>query len=177
MPLCLEVDGRWYVGPENGLFEHVLRQAETVATGLRILWQPPRLSNTFHGRDLFAPVAAALASGEIPMEGARFGRVDLTATRQPDWADDPHEVVYIDHYGNAMTGIRAQKIPSSAGLTVEGNDIPRAGTFSSVSPGQVFCYENANGLMEIAVNQGKAIEKLRLNIGVQVTISFVTSAE
>ena len=63
--LALEADGRWYVGPDNGLFEIVLRRAGA-AQCWTIDWRPPAMSATFHGRDLFAPVAARLARGEPP---------------------------------------------------------------------------------------------------------------
>ena len=63
--LALEADGRWYVGPDNGLFEIVQRRAGA-AQCWTIDWRPPAMSATFHGRDLFAPVAARLARGEPP---------------------------------------------------------------------------------------------------------------
>src|SRR6516225_11068809 len=64
-PIILEADGRWYVGPGNGLFELVERRA-TSKRRWDIDWKPGRLSDSFHGRDLFAPVAAMLARGEPP---------------------------------------------------------------------------------------------------------------
>ena len=63
--LAIEADQRWYVGPDNGLFEIVLRRARA-AQCWRIDWRPAAISATFHGRDLFAPVAAGLAQGEPP---------------------------------------------------------------------------------------------------------------
>ena len=71
--VVVEADGRSYVGPDNGLFEIVLRRAGTLKTS-EILWRPDRLSASFHARDLFAPVAARLAAGTLPAEGlARRG--------------------------------------------------------------------------------------------------------
>ena len=75
--LALEADGRWYVGPDNGIFELVLRRAQA-ARGWRIDWRPPALSATFHGRDLFAPVAAALAKLR---QGRRRRPPDIRAGR------------------------------------------------------------------------------------------------
>ncbi|MFQ5765703.1 MAG: SAM-dependent chlorinase/fluorinase, partial [Rhodospirillales bacterium] len=57
----LDADGRWYVGPENGLFALVQRRVEAPPRWWEIRWRPERLSATFHGRDLFAPVAARIA--------------------------------------------------------------------------------------------------------------------
>jgi hypothetical protein len=67
--IILEADGKWYVGPGNGLFELVQRRAETTQS-FDITWHPERLSASFHGRDLFAPVAAILARGEAPTRPA-----------------------------------------------------------------------------------------------------------
>jgi S-adenosylmethionine hydrolase len=97
--VIVEADARWYVGPGNGLFELIARRAETVRQW-EITWTPERLSASFHGRDLFAPVAAMLARGERPP-----GRPQIDSSdRRPDWPDDLSEIVYIDHFGNAMTG-------------------------------------------------------------------------
>ena len=75
-------------------------------------WKPERLSASFHGRDLFAPVAAMLARGEQPP-----GRPQRdSAHRRGDWPDDLREIVYIDHYGNAMSGLRAAVLPRNAKL-------------------------------------------------------------
>jgi S-adenosylmethionine hydrolase len=63
-PIVVKAGEQWFVGPDNGLFEILLRRRE--ATTWRITWQPDRLSASFHGRDLFAPVAAKLALGSDP---------------------------------------------------------------------------------------------------------------
>jgi S-adenosyl-L-methionine hydrolase (adenosine-forming) len=150
-PIILEADGRWYVGPGNGLFELVERRAIS-ARSWDIDWKPKRLSASFHGRDLFAPVAAVLARGE-PSPGRP--RAD-EAHRWTQWPDDLSEIVYIDHYGNAMSGLRAVMLPRHARLLVASRRLQRAGTFSDRPPGTAPWYENSNGLAEIAVNQGRA---------------------
>ena len=164
-PIILEADGRWYVGPGNGLFELVERRA-TNNRNWNIDWKPERLSASFHGRDLFAPVAAMLARGEPP-PGRPPGD---SAHRRPDWPDDLQEIVYIDHYGNAMSGLRAVVLPRDAKLATAGRLLQRAGTFSDRPPGTAFWYENSNGLAEIAVNQGRADRELGLTIGSRVEI-------
>ena len=99
------------MGPGNGLFEFVQRRAGN-ARSWDIEWKPERMSASCHGRDLFAPVAAMLARGE-PLPGQpRKDCVD----RRPDWPDDLSEIVYIDHFGNAMTGLRAAMLPRGQGL-------------------------------------------------------------
>lgn len=161
----LEADGRLYVGPDNGLFELVRRRAAE-ARLFEITWRPAQLSASFHGRDLFAPVAARLASGERPAAEARpadFGR-------RPDWPDDLAEIVYLDQYGNAITGLRAARLPAAATLIAGGHRIPRARTFSDLPEGAALWYENSNGLAEIAVNLGRADEALGLRIGSAVAV-------
>jgi len=164
-PVVLEVDGRWYVGPGNGLFELVRRRAGKVRCW-EIDWRPERLSASFHGRDLFAPVAAMLACDASPPGKVR----DCARDARSEWPDDLAEIVYVDHYGNAMTGIRAAILPAGTKLVVAGQVLDRATTFSDRQPGTAFWYENANGLAEIAVNQGRADRALGLKIGDPVEI-------
>jgi S-adenosylmethionine hydrolase len=164
-PIILEADGRWYVAPGNCLFELVQRRA-TNNSSWHIDWKPERFSASFHGRDLFAPVSAKLARGEPP-PGRPLGD---NAHRRPDWPDDLQEIVYIDHYGNAMSGLRAVVLPHDAKLLTAGRLLQRAGTFSDRPPGTAFWYENSNGLAEIAVNQGRADRELGLTIGSRVEI-------
>ena len=164
-PMFLEADGRWYVGPGNGLFELVRRRASETLS-FEIDWRPERLSASFHGRDLFAPVAAMLARGEQPP-----GRpCDDGADRRADWPDDLSEIIYVDHFGNAMTGLRAAMLPPEAKLSAAGRVLERARTFGDRPPGAAFWYENSNGLAEIAANQGRADRDLGLSIGVPVEI-------
>ncbi len=153
-PVILDADGRWFVGPDNGLFELVRRRARR-ARSWRITWRPAHLSDTFHGRDLFAPVAAMIARGEPP-PGAP---VDGGAGE--DWPDDLAEIVYIDGFGNAMTGLRADRIDPAAVLSAGGVAIAGARIFADRPIGAAFWYENSCGLVEIAVNQGRAAARPR----------------
>lgn len=158
LPLAVEVDGRWLVGPDNGLFEPMLRRADRWRAHA-IAWRPERLSASFHGRDLFAPVAAALALGDrsklAPAEARRF----------PGWPDDLPAIVYVDGYGNAATGMRASMLRPSARLIAGGQALARARTFGEVPPGEAFWYENSSGLAEIAVSGGSAAARLGLSPG------------
>ena len=163
--VIVEADRRWYVGPGNGLFELVRRRARK-AQSFDITWRPKTLSASFHGRDLFAPVAAILARGDEPPGRPRADGAD----RRADWPDDLAEIVYVDHYGNTMTGLRAAMLSPGAKLGVAGRVLERARTFGDRPPGAAFWYENSNGLAEIAVNQGRADRELGLSIGAAVAI-------
>jgi S-adenosyl-L-methionine hydrolase (adenosine-forming) len=162
-PIIVTADGKSFVGPDNGLFELVLRRATALET-LEITWRPPDLSASFHGRDLFAPAAAMLACGKP------FATRPCAPLRRLDWPDDLAEIVYIDCYGNAMTGMRAARLPQDARLIARCRAIPRARTFSDLPEGEAFWYENSNGLTEIAVNLGRADSLLGLTIGTAIAV-------
>ena len=159
-PLMLQADKRWFLGPDNGLLNQVATRAQQVQAW-HITWQPKRLSASFHGRDLFAPVAAILAT--------KTASPDTLGIRMPfpfqSWPDDLARIVYIDRYGNAMTGIRASSVGINAVIHIAGQRLMRARTFAEVAPGQSFWYENSSGLVELAVNQGSAAAQLGLKPG------------
>ena len=163
--LIVEADGRLYVGPDNGLFELVMRRAAS-PEACEITWRPQSLSASFHGRDLFAPVAARLARGEA---AATLGSL-VAPVACPDWPDDLAQIVYVDHYGNAVTGLRGECLTAAARVAAGGFAIPPAETFSAVPEGAAFWYVNSNGLVEIAVNGGRADRALGLTIGSELAI-------
>jgi S-adenosyl-L-methionine hydrolase (adenosine-forming) len=162
--LVVEADGLWLTGPDNGLFEPILRRAgawrawpiEVPAQGV---------AATFHGRDVFAPAAARLALGEVP-QGA-----PLAPLRFSGWPDDLAAITYVDRYGNAMTGLRAARLGPEAVLEVAGQRIARRRIFADVPPDGVLWYENANGLAEIAVNGGSAAARFGLAPGSPVGVA------
>jgi S-adenosylmethionine hydrolase len=163
--LAVEADGRWYVGPDNGLFEIVLRRAPH-ARVFEIVWRPEVLSASFHGRDLFAPIAARLARGAGLGETAQ----PAVATRFNDWPDDLAEIVYIDGYGNALTGLRKSSADAACAIEITGCRLHHAHTFSDLPKGEAFWYVNSNGLIEIAANCARADERLGLGIGTPLTV-------
>jgi len=165
-PVALRLDGRWYVGPGNGLFEIALRRARHIEAYV-IDWRPARLSSSFHGRDLFAPILGRLASGQTAEQA---GLRDAPVPRFADWPDDLPAVIYLDRYGNLMTGLRDATINRNTILRLAGRKIVWARTFSEVPAGEAFWYGNANGLVEIAVNGGSAAQIFAAELGVIVEI-------
>lgn len=163
--LLLEADGIRYVGPDNGLFAIIAQRANTLSCH-EILWRPKNASSSFHGRDLFAPIVTRLYMGE-QFDARTLSHKDLIGA---DFPPSLAEVIYIDHYGNVITGLDAGSIPKQICLKVAGRTIERARTFSSVAKGQLFWYENSMGLVEIAVNQGSAAAVLDLSVGEAVSI-------
>jgi len=163
--LALNADHRWYLGPDNGLLQLVARRARSTEC-YEITWRPRNLSPSFHGRDLFAPAAAMLARGVVPEMISRLSPVGS------DWPDDYSAIVFIDRFGNAMTGIRAESVPESATVTIKGHRLKQAATFGSVNSGDVFWYENSQGLVELAVNAGRADQVLGIQVGDAIEIGL-----
>ena len=164
--LVVKADGVSYVGPDNGLFEMVIRRAKHVSIEV-IDWMPDDASVSFHGRDIFGPVAAwsatgqAFASHPIALD-ARFGPAQ-------DWPDELAEVIYVDPYGNLMTGLSARSADEK--ITINGHSISGARTFSNVPQGSAFHYRNSIGLCEVAVNCGRADKVMGAVIGNTVGVS------
>jgi hypothetical protein len=163
--LIVQANRQWFVGPDNGLMA-IAAKRDTDARVWTLDWRPERLSASFHGRDLFMPAAALLATGAPVACTPIAPSAIIGADAPPDLA----EVVYIDSYGNAMTGLRADTLPADADLLAGGCRIPRARTFADVAPSAPLWYANSSGLAEIAVNQGRADRDLALPVGAPVTV-------
>lgn len=158
--IVVEADGVHYVGPDNGLFALLIRNAKAV-TSHEILWRPAKLSDSFHGRDVFAPVVSRLVRG-LDIETCAIPTESLIGHEYPD---ELGEIIYLDHYGNAVTGLSAGHYTQQAQIQLNRRTIEYARTFSSVQPGEPFWYANSMGLVEIAVNGKSASEILKLSIG------------
>lgn len=158
--LVLIADGRFFVGPDNGLLS-VVRGRNADARLWRIDWRPQVLSKSFHGRDLLAPVAARIAKGDFP-------HAWLSENNSPacefDAGNLPY-IIYIDHFGNAITGIRAGTISKDFQFELSGHRIGHADVYFAVPHHAAFWFENSQGLVEIAVNRGSAQHVLNLAIG------------
>ncbi len=158
---AVRVGARWLVGPDNGLLAIAARAAAEPAW-YALPAPGPEASATFHGRDVFADAARRLAVGE----GAGLAPFPAEAAVGGDWPADRDETIYADGFGNVMTGRRAQTLPGDAVMQVGGHRLERARTFSDLPEGGAFWYENALGLAEVAVNQGRADALEGLGIGV-----------
>jgi len=163
--VVVRADGRWYVGPDEGLFAILARRARHVEC--LELPRPETASPSFHARDVFAPLVARLArDGSF---GA--GPVTSAAAARPEWPDELHQVVYIDRYGNPITGTRAAAVTGAATLSINGHALSRARTFTDMPSGTAFWYANSNGLVEIAVNRGRADRQLDIAVGTPFEVS------
>lgn len=161
-PLIVETDRATFVGPDNGLMSRLPGIARVSVIG----WQPPHLSATFHGRDLFAPVAARLATKKaVPKTPVAIA--DMVGA---DWPMHRDEIVYIDGYGNLMIGRTLKDVREINGLRIGPEELKNAATFSDVPDGAAFWYRNSLGLLEIAVNGGSAAERFGLALGDKILL-------
>lgn len=157
--VTVRADGRWLVGPDNGLLSVAAARAQTREI-YAIGWRPKELSRSFHGRDLFAPAAGLLARGERKKVKLRKTRLAVNFG-----SDDLARVIYVDHFGNIVTGMRASGFARGRILLADGHRISRARVFSDVPQGQLFWYENSLGLVEVAANSASAQRMLGISVG------------
>ena len=147
------------ITPDNGLGSRlVLNHPDAEIKKLKNI--PENISSSFHARDWFAPVVVNLIQGnEIEIEDIQFS--EITGY---DWPSEIPKIIYIDHYGNLVTGIK--ELPKDQKLSLAGSKgIEHAATFSSVPKGELFWYVNSMGLVEIAANSSSAAESLGVKIG------------
>jgi S-adenosyl-L-methionine hydrolase (adenosine-forming) len=168
--LALSAQGHCFVGPDNGVFTAVLHDAEVEAV---VLSTPTGASPTFHGRDLFAPAAAALAGGVALSElGQRFAGIPVRLAYTPPHYEGKSvvgEIVYVDRFGSLITNLTSELVPPYATLEVEELDIgPLKLTYNDVAPGGLLAYVGSGGAIEIAVRNGSAARRLGVGIGGRV---------
>ncbi len=161
--VLMEGDGHTFIGPDNGLFS-IMHRKLAEAELFEILLQGEPASRTFHGRDVFAPVAANIVSGLRP----DLKPVSAREMEGAEWPDSLYEVVHIDSFGNAITGITFH--PSDANRVLRVNDrcLRYAEAFYCVEKGEGFWYCNSNNLVEIAARDGSAAENLGITVGTDV---------
>jgi S-adenosyl-L-methionine hydrolase (adenosine-forming) len=172
-------DGRVLVGPDNGLLSLAWERCGGVELAVDISRSPHRLepvSATFHGRDIFAPVAAHLARGAAledagdPLDPAELAIVELPQPRVEDGALVAHALV-IDRFGNAALNVGHEDL-AGTGITLGGTvELEAAGerylatyaqTFADVRPGELIVYEDAYRTLAVAINRGDAAATLVL---------------
>jgi len=170
-----------FVGPDNGLLSWALESERVKAIrGLENeTYFLPEVSQTFHGRDIFAPVAAYLSrGGSIQRLGPareHYQPLVMTQIRRSRGGVEG-EIIYIDHFGNAITNIRRDALQISADVQVEVRIGRRrlcslAGFYQAVPPGQPAAIIGSTGYLEIAVNRGNASKELSLRAGDKVRVS------
>ena len=182
-PIGLRLGAHYFIGPDNGLFTIVLEDAESHGDVIQVFhliqssfWLP-EVSRVFHGRDIFAPVAAHLAQG-IPLE--KMG----TLIDDPIRLKIPHpepiqgggwrgEVIYIDHFGNLVTNLNTNHFNQLKELifTVKGEKIAgMVSTFGERPPGTLVALFDSNGSLAISVVNGNAAGFLHASLGDKIEV-------
>jgi S-adenosylmethionine hydrolase len=174
--LLLKSEGHLFVGPDNGLLSLAAGGAVEGWLLDRPQWFCQPVSNTFHGRDIFASVAGHLAAGVAPeLLGSpvqSWAQLDLPAPRR-DQSQVIGQIARVDRFGNLITNVDQPMIGdltawevSIGGITVG----PIQRTFGDVRPGQWVAYLGSGGMLEIAVREGRAVDLLRPLGGTKVKV-------
>jgi len=183
-PIILETKRGFFIGPDNGVLTlaaeaQVIVQAREI-TNLKLML--PHISETFHGRDIFAPAAAHLANGVLLEEFGPKIRDIVTpkftkVTRRRNTVSG--EVLHIDDFGNIITNIPSNYIARFRNGTVQ-VDLPIRkeqmkvlGTYADASLTEHIVLAGSHGYVEIASNQGNAAEKFHAKAGEKVTLSLI----
>ena len=183
-PLLLKIDDRFYVGPDNGIFGLLV-----VDLPLQGAWRLERrehflhpLSNTFHGRDVFAPVAAHLAAG-MPPDAFGPAASDPSSLSLPAYHEEPGtlsgQVVWIDRFGNCITNLTERIVSRwarGASFTIHAASkkiTEISTTYESTSEGEALALINSMGYLEVACNQARADHALGLREGDPVTLERI----
>jgi len=170
--ITFQIGNMTFLGPDNGLFSRLIARHDVKKVAL-LDYPGQRISNSFHARDWFAPELAKLINGEA-MNFQFLASADLVGN---DWSEILKEIIYIDHYGNLMSALPAKEVSSQMKIMLGNQQISYARTFSEVSAGSLFWYENSMGLVEIAANCASASQLTGLNIGSEIHLIDVLNNE
>jgi S-adenosyl-L-methionine hydrolase (adenosine-forming) len=166
--LAVESEGRFLVGPDNGVLSPALLHAGARCVSLPI---PAAAAPTFHGRDVFAPAAAELAQGiALDALGEPFGEPLIRRTAEAVRRDDgtiAGVVITIDRFGNAVTNLMARR---GGAIVVGRRRLPLARAYVDVEPGALVALVGSSGLVEIARRDGSAATTLGLERGSPVLL-------
>lgn len=183
LPLLLVTRAdKFYLGPDNGLFTWVIarEQIKEAYVLTQSAYFLPQVSATFHGRDIFGPVAAHLARGVEPAQfGPRCESVVQLPYAQPQRQGETitGEVLHLDHFGNIITNIpsalltdfaHGQRITCTIAAHTE--SLPFVPTYGAGPPGQLVCLINSNGAFEVALPGGAASSRLDVKAGDRVLL-------
>jgi S-adenosylmethionine hydrolase len=166
--LAGEIAGHQFVAPDNGLLSGLPATTRFVALPIPALASP-----TFHGRDVFAPIAALLATGGS-LESLGAPITDPVRSPLPVPHVEPDrvtgEVIYIDHFGNLISNVAGVGAPAGS-VTVAGVDVgPLRRSFGEVATGELIAYVGSAGTVEIAQRDGSAAGRLGAGVGADVRV-------
>lgn len=171
--LVVSINKQIVVCPDNGLITWSWR-LHPGGTAYELTWRPAKASATFHGRDVMGPAAGMLAGGTSIDSIAKKIDDPILLDVMPAEAGTPKgQVIYIDHFGNAVTNIGSNIVLKQTirSIAIKGRGLGRIRkTYWDVAPGKPLALIGSAGLLEIAVRDGSAAKSLRLKVGDKVTI-------
>lgn len=178
-PVLIETKRHFFIGPDNGLFS-LIAEREEVRRVVHLTNQKffrKDISATFHGRDIFGPVAAHLSLGVDPaLFGEEIKSLQSTEMPQPEKESGQivGEVIYVDSFGNLLTNIKGSDIsPSDGNIEVSIKGVTLKGirnTYSSAEKGAVIALISSSKHLEIAVNSGMASKIIGAEVGERVLV-------
>jgi S-adenosyl-L-methionine hydrolase (adenosine-forming) len=182
-PLLVTGENQYFVAPDNGVLSLVYEREESILVRHANVehYYLQTVSKTFHGRDVFAPVAAWLAKGsQAAAMGEEITDYKKFAMPRPKSAEGSTKgvVLRVDSFGNLITNFRRDDLPASAiesgaiNLQVGSQAVTRlVDTFAKGNPGEAFAYIGSNGFVEIGVNRGNAAKALNVGRGIPVVLA------
>ena len=178
--ILIQTKQGFFIGPDNGVL--MLAAQNQSIQHLYEISNPkfmlPKVSSTFHGRDVFAPAAAHLDRGVKPSEfGPEITEAATIKFPSVEWKNSSliGEVWHIDHFGNIITNISQKDLPQNRVLNVKFpgvlQNISFDKTYSKVKPNEPLALIGSHGFLEIALNQGNAAEKFQAKAGDKIEVS------
>ena len=183
-PMAARIGSQYFVGPDNGLFTGVIEVAEAAAQPMKFIhlnrpefWLP-QVSRSFHGRDIFSPVAAHLANGHSLTElGEQIDDPARIMIPRPEptadgWAG---QVMAVDHFGNLLTNLTPEHLKASSGVVIKVGEARINGTvqaFGDRETGSLIAMLDSSGVLEVAVVNGSAADRLKVGVGTSVSLKY-----
>lgn len=169
--VVMQIAQQTVVCPDNGLITWAWRKYAN-ARVYELIWRAPTRSSTFHGRDILAPAAAMIAGGAAVEAIARPIHDPVLLNMSPADEAQPGRIIHFDHFGNAMTNIPASHLREGMRIAVDGRDLgPVRRTYADVGVGEALALVGSSDLLEIAVRDGSAKEKLKLENAMAVELT------
>lgn len=167
--VALRAGGQFFVGPDNGVTELVCPRPEAARAIEAEAFRRPEVSRTFHGRDVFAPAAAALAAGaRLEDAGSKIELAGALPGAGPEGGD---RVVHVDQFGNLITNVAGARVGAGAArVSIGGARPPVVGTYADVEIGDLLAYVGSAGTLEVAVREGSAAARLGVTRGARVAL-------
>jgi S-adenosylmethionine hydrolase len=173
--IATESGGRFFLAPDNGLLSFVLNEGVCVYEISEPKYLAPKISNTFHGRDVFAPASAHLSLGvEIEDFGPEFDRPVVFPPSRPISLSDIEfdgEIVHIDRFGNLITNFRQSDVGTEFEITVGEQLVTRfCSNYAESLGGELFAVVGSTGAVEISISGGSAAVLLNCRVGQTVVL-------